>query len=261
MITQSKYIERLPAVLREQGDGLQADFLNRFLAAFETVLDGDPATTLAPDPGSDNPARGLELLLDQVEMYFDPFRTPPEFLEWLASWVAVDLEPAIDWYGATDYNALQRERPVQLQPLPADRETRNRKLIQRALQLYKLRGTQAGLVEYLKVYAGDTNVVIRDFTDEFIVGETTVVGGNVMIYERPYYFQVEIIAIAQEREDLDRYIASVRKIIDREKPAHTTYDIFLDVPSLQIAVKSTIGEDTLIGGSIVEQGDQGDPNL
>lgn len=261
MITQSKYLEHLPAVLREQGDGLQADFINRFLAAFESILEGDPASTLAADPQPTNPARGLELLLDQMELFFDPFRTPPEFLTWLASWVAVDLEPAIDWYGSTDYNALQRERPVQLQPLPADRETRNRKLIQRALQLYKLRGTRAGLEEYLKVYAGDTNVVIREFTDEFIVGETTVVGGNVMIYERPYYFQVEIIAIAEAREDLDRYIASVRKIIDREKPAHTTYDIFLDVPSLQIAVKSTIGKNTLIGGSIVELGDQSDPQL
>jgi Phage tail protein (Tail_P2_I) len=258
VITKSKYIERLPEVLREQGDGLQVNFLNRFLAAFESVLDGDPSQTLAPDPTANNPARGLEQLLDQAELYFDPFRAPPEFLNWLATWVSVELEPAIDWYGVTDYNALQRERPQQLQPLPADRESRNRKLIQRALQLYKLRGTRAGLVEYLRVYAGDTNVVIREFTDEFIVGETTVVGGNVMIYERPYYFQVEIIATASTREELDRYIASVRKIIDREKPAHTTYDIFLEVPSLQIAIKSTIGQDTLIGGLIVDQGDQGE---
>lgn len=37
-------------------------------------------------------------------------------------------------------------------------------------------------------------------------------------------------------------------IIDREKPAHTYYDITIEVPTLQVAEHSTVGRDTLLGG-------------
>jgi hypothetical protein len=38
-------------------------------------------------------------------------------------------------------------------------------------------------------------------------------------------------------------------VIDSEKPAHTYYDLLITIPTLRIAGHSTIGVDTLLGGT------------
>jgi phage tail-like protein len=71
----------------------------------------------------------LSSILDHIARYFDPYLTDADFLPWLGTWVALVLDP--EW-----------------------EEGKRRELIARAVELYKRRGTVAGLKEYLKIYTG-----------------------------------------------------------------------------------------------------------
>ncbi|KQC04770.1 MAG: hypothetical protein APR53_02875 [Methanoculleus sp. SDB] len=104
---RSTYLEFLPAVYQE--DEVSSDFLERFLSLFESTW-GE-----------------IDNEIDHLTRYFDPYGTPPEFLPWLGSWVALSMDEA--WP-----------------------ETMQRWLIQNAVRLYKMRGTPAGLVEVIEEF-------------------------------------------------------------------------------------------------------------
>jgi phage tail-like protein len=72
---------------------------------------------------------GFEGLLDTIDHYFAPALTDGEFLPWLATWVALVLDEEWD-------------------------ETKRRRLISEAVELYRWRGTVYGLKRYLEIYAG-----------------------------------------------------------------------------------------------------------
>lgn len=105
MSDKSRYMDFLPAMFQEH------PFLGKFLIPFEHKLDE------------------LGQILDQISRYFDPYLTDSEFLTWLASWVALVLDP--EW-----------------------KEDKRRELIAKALDLYRRRGTVGGLKQYLKIYTG-----------------------------------------------------------------------------------------------------------
>lgn len=239
MNEESKYLKFLPDVYREDSETVGAKFMGRFLNAFERALAGD-----STDP---NGPRGVEELLGKVQGYFDPTVAPPQFIDWLASWVALELEQSSDWM--QDDFGLTRQTEDQLVPLDSARVTRNRKLIQDATTLYRTRGTKAGIEAYLNLYAGDIPVVLNELTDLFQVGVTSTVGSGAMIGERPHYFQVKVTVPAPNPVILAQYKRSVRAIIDSEKPAHTFYDLLIDTPTMQISpTGSQVGVNTLLGG-------------
>jgi phage tail-like protein len=93
--------------------GMLADdeFAQRFASAFDTIL----APVLAT--------------LDCIDSYFDPWLAPKDFLEWLATWVAIELDEL----------------------LPQDRQ---RLLVSEAVRLYRMRGTAIGLAEQIAIYTG-----------------------------------------------------------------------------------------------------------
>jgi phage tail-like protein len=115
----SSYLQYLPASFRED------PFAGRFLAAFEAILGGT---------GAD--ASGLRGKIKRIADYFDPATTEPEFLPWLASWVALSLRA--DWDVAT-----------------------RRDFIAQIVPLYRLRGTPEGLRRMLALYTG-RQVVVDD---------------------------------------------------------------------------------------------------
>ena len=245
MAEESKYLKFLPAVFREDGTGVEENFTGRFLKAFERAFARDP--DLPAGERSDAPL-GVEELLENIQDYFDPKKAPPQFIDWLASWVALELQQSRDWM--QDDFGLTREEEDQLVPLEAERETRNRNLIRNAATLYRKRGTKAGIEEYLNIYSSNIPVVIKELTELWQVGVTSVVGGGAMIGERPHYFQVEVSVPAPNPVLLAEYKRSVRAVIDSEKPAHTHYDLLITTPTLQISpTGSQVGVNTLIGGT------------
>jgi phage tail-like protein len=69
------------------------------------------------------------LALDSMPAYLDPTLTPDDFLDWLAGWVGVLLDE--NW-------------PIE----------RRRDFVAQAAELYRLRGTAAGLAAHVRVFTG-----------------------------------------------------------------------------------------------------------
>ena len=74
--------------------------------------------------GLDAVLSALLSTLDNLPAYLDPVLAPKDFLAWLSSWVAAELDP--EW------------------PLPL-----RRAVVRRAIALHRRRGTASGLVERL----------------------------------------------------------------------------------------------------------------
>jgi phage tail-like protein len=199
----SSYLDSLPAVYRE-ADEESGRFLGRFLLAFEHVLHGLGDANVAGLP------RGLGEQLADAGRYLDPARTPAEFLDWLAGWVALSL--AEDWT-----------------------EDERRRFLARAVPLYRLRGTARGLVEMLRAYTGDLPVTVYEFDN---VPHYFQVELTLGLSLRDPDFE----ARKQRRQ------RTAMAIVDQQKPAHTFYAFrFHDVPTMQIGVHSTVGVDTVLG--------------
>ncbi|MCX9024760.1 MAG: phage tail protein [Candidatus Methanoperedens sp.] len=177
--------------------------------------------------------KGIEEILDCIQDYFDPDKTPLEFLSWLAGWMALILKEEKDWN--------------------ADNARKKRDLIAKIIPLYQKRGTLDGLKEYIKIYVGeDVKISIFEFLDPFRVGVTSTVGMNTVVGEGlPYYFQVFMELPMLDRVMLEKKKKAIIDIIDQEKPAHTYYVLVIQAPTMQIAYHSTVGVDTLLGGLIM----------
>ncbi|GAB3425600.1 phage tail protein [Flindersiella endophytica] len=98
-------IEALPGIYQEQ------DFTERFVSAFDEALAPVYAT------------------LDNLDSYFDPKLTPPDFLAWLGSWIGM-----VEAYTPT----------VELR----------RRLVARAAELHKWQGTLACVRELIRLATG-----------------------------------------------------------------------------------------------------------
>ena len=129
----STYLNYLPAIFR------QDDFAGRFLLAFEVILSG-LSQEMRREVGVESIVAGLEETLARIHTFFDPGATDPEFLPWLASWVALSLRA--DWEEAT-----------------------KRAFIREIIPLYKLRGTKAGLEAMLKIYTREPVTIYDDFAE------------------------------------------------------------------------------------------------
>lgn len=230
----SRYLEDLPAIFnQETGDG-RPGFLGRFLLAFEQVLTGlgDPARPGLEEilDGIADPAGGVRLA--GAHRYFAPGpdlpdekRAPQEFLEWLAGWVALTLRE--DW-----------------------REEERRRILSRTVLAYRRRGTRKGLQEILAAYtdAAPDSIKISEFLRPFELGVTSYVGGDALLGGgAPHYFLIDANVSVEDARDLARKEQILRAIIDAEKPAHTYYDLRIQVPTMQLGVSSTIGVDTVLG--------------
>lgn len=100
-------IESLPGLYQEDG------FTQRFVSAFDAAL--------AP----------IFVTLDNLPAYLDPWLTPEDFLDWLASWFGMALDES--W-------SLDRRRA----------------LVARAFDFYRLRGTANGLKTQIEALTGGT---------------------------------------------------------------------------------------------------------
>ena len=186
-IESNSFLQYLPPVLWNETGG-EAQLLRRFLHIFEDIVEG------------------IEKQVDDIPKLFDPWETRSELLPWLASWVALELDPA--WS-----------------------ERQSRSLIRQIVSLYKQRGTLHGLQRYLQIYVG-SNVTIEELPPV----EPTI-----------HTFRITIDYPSYEPYGRVRRAREIRAIVDKEKPAHTYYELIIRNPTMQIGVHSTIGVDTILG--------------
>ena len=173
----------------------EIDFVGRFLKIFEQSF--EPAVQS----------------MDTLWAHLDPLTAPTALLPFLAHWVGWSLFPNL---------SLERQRH----------------LIRNAIEIYRWRGTRRGLRFYLHLATGlpldealpedEKHIGITEFFSRGCVlgaarvGEDAILGGG-----RPFYFMVHLRpeSLSQIDEGL------VRSVIEQEKPAFCTYDLFVTCSS------------------------------
>lgn len=135
----------------------------------------------------------VESVLDNLDQFFDPYRTPDAFVPFLASWV--DLQPILD-----------RPRGSQQATLSSG-VGRLRELTANAVNLSRWRGTRKGLLLFLETATGLSGFAI----DEAVPNDLGV--------EMPFHIRITAPAQSLEHKVL------IQRIIELEKPAYVTYEL------------------------------------
>ncbi len=225
---------RLPAVFTEQDD---TAFLHRYLALFDGLL------------------HDLDRRAAHRDLLVDPASAPEEALDWLASFVGMVLDER--W-------------PVE------DR----RRLIAEAAWLYRYRGTVAALRRYLSIYLHGEPVILEHYRlrgvggpllrDDGTLPSATGFGRSVLGYGmrvggpagygtdtdhagvsdypaeafRPYAHRFSVLIARTLNPEQE---AVVRFILDRERPAHTAFDICTVAAGLRVGIGAHLDLSTVIG--------------
>lgn len=137
-----------------------------------------------------------EAALASLDAHVDPLRAPPDFALMLTRWL--DLDRYLDWTGG---------RPGEGTPRYAAGLGRLRLLCLEAAELSRWRGTRRTLERILTVATGLSGYRVQENPP----GPKGVA--------RNFHLRVVAPAAAQPLADL------VRRIVDEERPAYTTYDI------------------------------------
>ncbi|SRR5579883_1173553 len=138
-----------------------------------------------------------EAILDQLDAFFDPHRTPDSFVPFLAGWVDVArLLPA----------APEGLMAAASDPLPGGMG-RLRELVAAAIFLAQWRGTAKGLLRFLETATG-----VQGFTIE-----EQVVGADGRL--QPFHMRIHVPA------DAEPYRVLIERIIESEKPVYVTYEL------------------------------------
>ena len=141
-----------------------------------------------------------EVIMEQIDDYFDPYHTPSRFVPYLASWVDLDSVWLDD---ATRFTA-------ETVPEFPTGTGRLRNLIANAVYLSSWRGTSRGLLAFLEIATG----VIGFHINENVLDET----GQYI----PFHILVTI------PYDASIYRTLIQRIVELEKPAYVTYDLEIE---------------------------------
>jgi phage tail-like protein len=139
----------------------------------------------------------IERTIDNIVSYIDPSITPEHLFPWLASWLDLSLDPT--W--------------------PEDRR---RALIRSAAELYRWRGTRWGLATYLKIYTGSEPEIL-EYMEGILLDGDSKLGSRAQLGsgEAWYHFTV-LLPVDEDSNILEN---KVRRIIESQKPAHSTYTL------------------------------------
>jgi len=152
----------MPSVYQED------DFAQRFVSAFDDVL--------AP----------IFCALDNWDAYLDPTVAPEDFLEWLSSWVGVELDET--W-------------PIE----------RRRMLVMKAVELYRWRGTVKGLRDTVAIY---TN------SEPEIVESGGMVSSTSPGTKFPGTAAAEVTVKVKVKDPASVDTARLERLVQAAKPAH-----------------------------------------
>ncbi len=206
-----KMMKYLPSVFHED------KFLAEYLSAFEKIL-------LSSD---DLHRPGLEAIIANIAVLFNPKDAPEKFLPWLADWMAF---------------GLRADLPVDLQ----------RSFLSEVISLYKKRGTPESMKRLLKIFTRAEPTILEG--DEMADRKHRAwndwnVAKGFEQWEKDdnpdNAFGVLLSFMGAQGEgdraelEVDRNLAIASALIDLEKPAHTIYYLVPITPSLTLPKFST----------------------
>ena len=163
----------------------------------------------------------MEREIASTARLFDPeaARSGDEFLRWVATWLAV----AVDQNWDTE---------------------RLRKLVRRAPELYRKRGTREGLEEYIETFTGERPLIVEKFQIECdgMLPEVAKLFGE-LFGNDPYCFCV-LLKPCTVRTDEERQ--AVARLLDAEKPAHTCAGLLTLQPWVYLDAHTYLGVNTYL---------------
>lgn len=160
--------ESLPALFQQEDD-----FALRFTGALDEVL-----------------AQVL-MSLDNLDAYLDPMLAPTDFLEWLATWVGIDLDET--WP-----------------------EHKQREQVRNAVHLYRWRGTRKGLADVIRLYCDVEPEIIDNGGTSYSEGPSGPLPGS----PTPSLHVRVTVAAGQ---DIDE--ARLHELVAAAKPAHLPHTV------------------------------------
>ena len=189
------YLRYLPSVY--QDDEKSRDFLERFLALFETFF------------------AGIEAQVDHIARYFDPDANlvSGDFLRWLSTWLAISVDN--NWDEAKLRTLLKRA--AQLYPKRGTRAA-----IEEMIEIFT--GQRPLVIEHHQTICATALTQLPD-ADEVRKLYQRLYGDDSFCFcvlLRPFPAQTE------------EQFKSVRRIIDAEKPAHTCAGLMALQPWVQL---------------------------
>jgi phage tail-like protein len=140
-----------------------------------------------------------EAVLEQLDAYFDPYRTPAAFVPFLAGWV--DLERLL--------LEVPEEFKASTPPSLPGGIGRLRELVAAATFLSQWRGTAKGVLRFLETATG-----VRGFAIE-----EQVPGPDGLL--RPFHLRI------RAPQETAPYRVMIERIIGSEKPAYVTYELLI----------------------------------
>jgi phage tail-like protein len=143
----------------------------------------------------------IDETLDKIHSIFDPYEAPEKFLPWLASWSAMVLDE--DW------------------PL-----AKKRRLIRKAIELYRVRGTVKGLKLFLGMFTG-AEPIVRENEWPFKgwrIGVTSGIGVDTVVLPPVNLSHAFVIEMPVSYKDVStETMVRIHEIIQMEKPANCQY--------------------------------------
>ena len=193
-INKTSNINYLPSVYRQE-DLTGRNFLREFLWIPQHITDA------------------ITDKLDNIDRYFNPLTAPEPFLNWIASWLALPVEPSWE---------LEEKR----------------KIIKKAAALLRLRGTKTALKEMINIFL-KFDVEIKENAwpvDGFVMGVTARIDKRCMIIEKKNLHHCFTVKVPKTEEELTtEELHRLHWVIRQEKPAHTEYFItFKEVEMKQL---------------------------
>jgi phage tail-like protein len=215
-------------------------FIHRSLALFQSMLDEQ------------------EDHLQTLPRLFDPLAAPAGWLDWLAGWLAFELDET--WS-----------------------EEKRRQALQSAFQLQGLRGTVEGLRAMILLYTGAKARIIEPARSAHLwsLGETSTLGFTTMLV--PAQAQGAVLATTADlgsshllaAEDygaplfsdlahhfcVQVYAADIagqaalerlERVVEREKPAHTTCCVQVIDAALRVGAQARLGVDAIVPPAALE---------
>ena len=181
-VNRQNLVGFLPQVFRQSTEE-GAPFLKGFLYIVQTLYDS------------------VNQRVARLHELFDPRTADADFMPWLASWLALTLNP--------DWTVLQR-----------------RKMIMAAAKLFPVRGTAMAIREFVQIYVG-VDVTIEENSwpfNGFRIGVNSTVGDDTVILPTMNLAHCFVVSLKKAASAVpDDEIVKIHQIIQSQKPAHTSY--------------------------------------
>jgi phage tail-like protein len=244
------YLQHLPVIY--QDDQQSRRFLERFLSIFQTEFDD------------------IDQRIDRLWLLLDPTSTEPAFLQWLAGWVGLVIDPG--W--APDV-LRQRIRDAYARHLVRGTP----KGIEQAINDYLELPAQAKVLEHFRLRDWATVSPSAEPDDErqFWTG-VAALDGTRRLWSRSFYKRLQLDVFSQigafrlvsrpepavepfdwgahrftvffpaDPNDADATSRRVAAVVEREKPAHTEAELCAVFPRMRVGRQAMVGVDSRVGG-------------